>query len=127
MSPGINDPSTAISCVDQLSRIMILWTNRRPPPSHYFAPPHVLRLVVPWMSFDGLLDTAFEQIRHYAVTDVAVSLRLMRALSDIAKAAGHADLRARLLERARRVAAGCAGQLPEDELAKLQQRLATFE
>ena len=78
MSPGINDPSTAVSCVDQLSRIMILWTNRRPPPSYYYAPPHVLRLFVPWMSFDGLLDTAFEQIRHYAVADIAVSLRLMR-------------------------------------------------
>jgi len=127
ISPAVNDPSTAISCVDQLSRVLIRWIGRVPPPSHYYAPPYVLRLVVPWMSFDGLLDTAFEQIRHYAVTDVAVSLRLMRALSDIAKAAGHADLRARLLERARRVAAGCAGQLPEDELAKLQQRLATFE
>ena len=35
----------------------------------------VLRFFVPWMSFDGLLDTAFEQIRHYAAADVAVSLR----------------------------------------------------
>jgi uncharacterized membrane protein len=30
MSPSINDPSTAISCVDQLSRIMILWISRVP-------------------------------------------------------------------------------------------------
>ena len=34
------------------------------------------RLVVPWMSFDGLLDTAFEQIRHYAVADIAVSSKV---------------------------------------------------
>jgi hypothetical protein len=27
--------------------------------------------VVPWMSFDGLLDTAFEQIRHYGAADIA--------------------------------------------------------
>jgi uncharacterized membrane protein len=79
MSPAVNDPSTAISCVDQLSRIMILWISRAPPPSQYYAPPHVLRVIVPWMSFDGLLDTAFEQIRHYAAADAAVSLRLMRA------------------------------------------------
>jgi uncharacterized membrane protein len=46
------------------------------------------------MSFDGLLDTAFEQIRHYAVADIAVSLRLMRAYNDIARTAPHADLRA---------------------------------
>ena len=127
MSPGINDSSTAISCVDQLSRIMILWTNRRPPPSHYFAPPHVLRLFVPWMSFDGLLDTAFEQIRHYAVADIAVSLRLMRAFNDIASATQHPDLRTKLLDRARRVVTGCAGRLTEDELVKLRQRLAKLE
>jgi len=127
MSPAVNDPSTAISCVDQLCRIMILWTSRMPPPSHYYAPPHVLRLFVPLISFDGLLDTAFEQIRHYAAADVAVSLRLMRAFSDIASVTQHADLRTGLLDRGRRVAAGCAGHLPKDELLKLQQRLAALE
>ena len=126
MSPAVNDPSTAITCVDQLSRIVIKWISRVPPPSHYYAPPHVLRLVVPWMTFDNLLDTAFEQIRHYAAADVAVSLRLMRAFNDIASATQLADLRAKLLERAGRVAGGCAGRLPEDELAKIQQRLAAF-
>lgn len=79
------------------------------------------------MSFDGLLDTAFEQIRHYAVGDVAVSLRLMRAFNDIASGTGHSDVRAKLLERGRRVAGGCAGHLPKDELVKLQQRLKTLE
>jgi uncharacterized membrane protein len=127
MSPGVNDPSTAISCVDQLSRIMILWTSRAPPPSHYYASPHVLRLFVPWMSFDGLLDTAFEQIRHYAVADIAVSLRLMRAFNDIASVTQHPDLRTTLLERARRVVTGCGGRLTQDELVKLQQRLAALE
>jgi uncharacterized membrane protein len=127
ISPAVNDPSTAISCVDQLSRIMIFWISRLPPPSHYYAPPHVLRLFVPWIAFDGLLDTAFEQIRHYAVADVAVSLRLLRAFDDIASTTQHADMRTRLLERARRVTAGCAGHLPNDELAKLEHRLATLE
>jgi uncharacterized membrane protein len=47
MSPAVNDPSTAISFVDQLSRIMIFCIGRMPPPSHYYAPPQVLRLVVP--------------------------------------------------------------------------------
>jgi uncharacterized membrane protein len=127
MSPAVNDPSTAISCADQLSRILILWISRMPPASHYYAPPHVLRLFVPWISFDGLLDTAFEQIRHYAVADVAVSLRLMRAFTDIAGTTQHVDLRTILLERARRVAVGCAGHLPKDELVKLQQRFAALE
>jgi uncharacterized membrane protein len=126
MSPAVNDPSTAITCIDQLSRIMIRWVGRIPPPSLYYAPPHVLRLVVPWMTFGGLLDTAFEQIRHYAAADVAVSLRLMRAFTDIASASRGVELRAQLIERGRRVAAGCTGQLPEHDLTRLQQRLAAL-
>ena len=31
ISPAVNDPSTAISCIDQLSRILIHWLGRRPP------------------------------------------------------------------------------------------------
>jgi uncharacterized membrane protein len=127
MSPAVNDPSTAISCVDQLSRIMILWISRVPPPPQYFAPPHVLRLTVPWMSFDGLLDTAFEQIRHYAAADAAVSLRLMRAFIDIASTTQDSDLRGKLVDRAGCVAAGCAEHLPKEELEKFRQRLASFE
>ena len=127
MSPAVNDPSTAISCVDQLSRIMIVWIGRMPPPSHYYAPPHVLRLFVPWITFDELLDTAFEQIRHYAAADIAVSLRLLRAFRDIATTTEHGDLRIKLVERAKRVAAGCAEHLARDELIKLQQRLTAFE
>jgi uncharacterized membrane protein len=127
MSPAVNDPSTAISCVDQLSRIMILWISRMPPPSHYYAPPHVLRLFVPWINFDGLLDSAFEQIRHYAAADIAVSLRLLRAFHDIASATGHGDLRSTLCERAKRVVDASAEHLHKDELVRLQQRLTAFE
>jgi uncharacterized membrane protein len=107
ISPAVNDPSTAISCVDQLSRIMILWISRLPPPSHYYARPHVLRLFVPWITFDSLLETAFERIRCYTVADASVSLRLLRAFDDIASTTQHADLRMTLLERARRVTASC--------------------
>lgn len=127
MSPAVNDPSTAITCIDQLSRIMIAWIGRRPPTSHFYAPPHVPRLYVPWMTLDGLLDTAFEQIRHYAAADAAVSLRLIRALADTAATTAQTDIRDALFGRAQRVADGCAATLPKDDLARVQQRLASFE
>ena len=31
ISPAVNDPSTAITCLDQLGRIMIRWMSRDPP------------------------------------------------------------------------------------------------
>jgi len=127
ISPAVNDPSTAISCIDQLSRVLIRWVGRAPPPSHFFGPPHVLRIVIPWISADGLFDTAFEQIRHYATTDIVVSLRLLRAFNDIASAARNEEVRLNLVRRAQRVVDGCAARLPEYALQDLRQRLACLE
>jgi uncharacterized membrane protein len=127
ISPAVNDPSTAISCIDQLSRILIRWLGRAPPESILFDPPHVPRVFVPWINVDGMLETAFEQIRHYAANDAAVSLRLLRAIGDIADTLQQDDIRAKLLERARRVVDGCDERLGEAEAARLQQRIATLE
>jgi uncharacterized membrane protein len=127
ISPAVNDPSTAISCIDQLSRILIRWSGRVPPSSYFYDPPHVLRLVVPWIDFNGLLDTAFEQIRHYAASDIAVSLRLLRAFGDLAGSISDPKLRGLVLGRAGRVVAGCTNRLPEDDLGKLRQRMALLE
>jgi uncharacterized membrane protein len=127
LSPAVNDPSTAISCVDQLSCILIRWAGRAPPPGRYYEPRNVLRLTVPWIGFDGLLDLAFEQIRHYAAADAAVSLRLMRALGDVASTIADLDLRHRLVERGRHVVAGCTGRLQEGDFRRLQGRFALLE
>ena len=44
ISPAVNDPSTAINCVDQLSRIMIRFASRQPPDEPMFDPPGVIRV-----------------------------------------------------------------------------------
>ena len=112
---------------DQLSRILIRWLGRALPAPVLFDPPHVPRVFVPWISVEGMLDTAFEQIRHYAARDAAVSLRLLRAIGDIAGALQQDDARAKLLERARRVVDGCDERLGEVEAARLRQRVAMLE
>jgi uncharacterized membrane protein len=124
ISPAVNDPSTAISCIDQLSRILIRWIDRIPPESLLFSPPHVLRVILPWIDLDGLLDTATEQIRAYGAGDAAVSLRLLRLLHDVAVTVEDRALRYRFVERGTRVVAGCRARLPEDDLVRLEQRQA---
>jgi uncharacterized membrane protein len=83
--------------------------------------------VLPWISVEGLLDTALEQIRHYACADAAVSLRLLRAFGDILDSVDAANPRAVLLQRARNVVAGCTDHLSQDDLARLRRRLAAIE
>ncbi|HXZ16342.1 MAG TPA: DUF2254 family protein, partial [Roseiarcus sp.] len=103
------------------------WAARAPPQSHHYDPPHVLRVVVPWADLDGLLDLAFEQLRHYAVADAAVSLRLMRALGDVAGASVDPAVRRQLLERGKRLMHGCASRLEPFDVARLSERYARLK
>jgi uncharacterized membrane protein len=123
ISPAVNDPSTAINCVDQLSAIMIRFASREPPEAVLYDPPGTVRVIIPWIGFDRLLEAAFEQIRLYSKSDVAVSLRLLRALGDIAATTPDPEYRRTLAERGRRVVAGCAEKLGEEELQSLRARL----
>jgi uncharacterized membrane protein len=127
ISPAVNDPSTAISCVDQLSRVLISFASREVPSSLLCDPPGVVRVSVMWSDFDRLLDSAFEQIRLYSQTDVAVSLRMMRALGDIAVTVPDPEYRRTLVERGRRIVKGCAEKLGEQEMKELRARLAGLE
>jgi uncharacterized membrane protein len=127
ISPAVNDPTTAISGVDQLSAILIRWAGRTPPQTYHYDPPHVLRIVVPFADFEALLDLALEQIRHYSAADAAVSLRLMRALGDVSAASLDPAVRRQLLERGRRIMDGCASRLEPFDLDRLRERYARLE
>jgi uncharacterized membrane protein len=127
ISPAVNDPTTAICCVDQLSRIMIRFAARQVPEEMLYDPPGAIRVSVGWMQFPRLLDAAFEQIRMYSKTDLAVSLRLLRALTDIATSTQDPEYRRILVERGARTVAGCAEKMGDDELTDLRARLEALE
>jgi uncharacterized membrane protein len=127
ISSAVNDPSTAITCIDQLGRILIRFVSRNAPVSLLCDPPHVVRVIVPWIGTENLLDTAFEQIRHYSMSDIAVSLRLLRAFEDIASTCGDPRIVESLVVRGRRILTGCAERLSTDQIEKLRQRLSALE
>jgi uncharacterized membrane protein len=127
ISPAVNDPTTAISCVDQLSRILIRFASREPPEELLYDPPGIVRASIGWIHFERLLEAAFEQIRMYSKTDVAVSLRLLRALGDIAASTPDPEFRQILVERGMRIVAGCSEKLGEEELSELRVRQAALE
>jgi uncharacterized membrane protein len=127
ISPAVNDPSTAISCVDQLSRVLIHFASRQTPSAALSDPPGVVRVSLMWSNFGRMLDSAFEQIRLYSQTDVAVSLRMLRALGDIAVTTPDPEHRRLLVERGRRIVEGCAQKLGEQEMKELRARQAALE
>jgi uncharacterized membrane protein len=127
ISPAVNDPTTAINCIDQLSRILIRFASREPQEELLYDPPGIVRAGIGWIHFERLLEAAFEQIRMYAKTDVAVSLRLLRALDDIAASTPDPEFRRILVEQGMRTVAGCAEKLGEEELRGLRARQAALE
>ena len=127
ISPAVNDPSTAISCVDQLSRVLIRFAARAPLDSVLYDLPGVPRVLISRIDFERLLDAAFEQIRLYSQADVAVSLRMLRALGDIGATTTDPALRRVLVERGRRIVAGCAARLKDLELTEVHARLRALE
>jgi uncharacterized membrane protein len=127
ISPAVNDPSTGISCVDQLSRILIRFASREMPASLLYDPPGVVRASIPRIGFEGLLTSAFEQIRLYSKADIAVSLRMLRALADIAGTTDNPAYRLKLHELGMRILNGCAEELTEEDVKPMSVRLATLE
>jgi uncharacterized membrane protein len=127
ISRAVNDPTTAVGCVDQLSRILIRFVSREVPEPRLYDLRGVARVHVQWIDFEKLLESAFGQIRMYSERDIAVSLRLLRALCDIAITAHDEDDRKVLLACGRRVVEGCSKQMGAEDLGNLNTRFVELE
>ncbi len=83
LSPGVNDPFTAIACIDNLTATLCYLAQAKFPSKHRFDEEGTLRVIVDTVGFRGVLDTAFNQIRQFSAGNTAVIIRLMEALITI--------------------------------------------
>lgn len=123
LSPGINDPGTASSCLDALSEVLVTIGCRDAPEPVRIGPDDRVRLVARYHTFDDLVELAFGPIRHHGAGQPAVMFRLLTVLQAIAVRlpasrrdviAQHVVLTRRAVERA------LAGH--EHELERLRTR-----
>ena len=83
LSPGVNDPYTAITCVDNLTSTICHLTRVRFPPRYRCDEEGRVRVVADVLTFEGMLNAAFNQIRQFAGGSPAVLIRLMESLVTI--------------------------------------------
>jgi len=114
LSPGVNDPFTAIACVDFLGSALCRLAQRDMPSPYRYDDEDQLRIITPVFSFSRVTDAAFNQIRQYGRTSTAVSIRLLETIAVIAESIKHPQDRTALLRHARMISHG-ADDLPEDE------------
>ena len=65
LSPGLNDPFTAITCVDHLGSALCRLATRDMPSPYRHDPQKQLRVIAPASTFPEVMDAAFNQIRQY--------------------------------------------------------------
>ncbi|HVM45055.1 MAG TPA: DUF2254 family protein, partial [Candidatus Thermoplasmatota archaeon] len=121
---GINDPFTAMRCVDRLGAALCRLCTRRFPSAYRHDEEGALRVVARRPSFAGLVDSAFDQIRQYGRASPAVTIRLLETIEVVAGCAGRQEaLREPLRAQAERIFAGAkeARHSPSD-LADIERR-----
>lgn len=103
LSPGINDTTTAVMCVDYLTAIFVRLVDRRIAMSHRLDQGE-LRVIARGTSFESLLAEAFDGIRQNTKGNVAVLSRMLDALQTIASLTASQHRRWAILEQVQWVA-----------------------
>jgi uncharacterized membrane protein len=92
LSPGINDPFTAMNCIDQLGAGVAELAERRFPAPERFDENGTLRMVIARpFTFGGLVEAAFDQIRQNAAHHAAVHIRLLESLERVVERVSSID------------------------------------
>lgn len=84
LSPGLNDPFTAIRCIDRLGAALSYLAQRKIPSPYRYDEQNHLRIIAYPVTFSDITNTAFNQIRQYGCSHPAVVIRLLETLSNIA-------------------------------------------
>ncbi|MBW4457761.1 MAG: DUF2254 domain-containing protein [Nostoc indistinguendum CM1-VF10] len=100
ISPGINDPFTAIRCIDRISAGLCHLVQRDFPSPYRYDKNKKLRFIAKGVDFQGLVERAFNQIRQYGKSDAGVTIRLLEAIATIATYTNNSKYQASLRHHA---------------------------
>jgi len=126
LSPGVNDPHTAIACIDYLGAGLMRLSRRSLPSPYRRDGTGRVRVIAEPITFGDALDAAFNEIRQHGCRTASVVIRLAETLLVIARKVTRPDDRDALLRQAAMLERGCEQGLTEkldqaDARRKLQE------
>ena len=83
LSPAVNDPTTAVQALDQIGDLVLRLGQRQLEAGAYRDSEGALRLVVPFPTWDDLLQLAFVEILFCGATSVQVMRRMTALVEDL--------------------------------------------
>jgi uncharacterized membrane protein len=87
LSPGINDPTTAVQAIDQLHDLLRRLARRRFPSPYRMDEDGALRLLCPRPDWNAHLRLALDEVRQYGEGSIQVTRRLRFLLEDLLRVA----------------------------------------
>lgn len=114
LSPGINDPFTAMTCVDRLGAAIGRLAKRNIPSAYRHDDEAKLRIIARPVNFSEVLDAAFHQIRQNARNNVSVIIRMLTALEAIAIQVTRESDRESVMRHAEMLQRGCEEAVCEE-------------
>lgn len=128
LSPGINDPFTAINCVDALGSALCHAARHDTSRDRWTDEHGTLRLLLPPTTFEDLVDASFNQIRQYGRSSVAVTIRLLEVLTECARQIPREVQKQSLTRQAKLIYDEALQSLrAEDDLADVTRRWNAFQ
>ncbi|MGD8789709.1 MAG: DUF2254 family protein, partial [Burkholderiales bacterium] len=107
LSPGINDPITAMNCIDRLGGALGILSSREFRSNVCSDEAGSPRLYMERLTDSGLLGTAFDQLRQHASNNVAVSIRLMEMIASVGARVSRNTLKQGLRDQLDKLYAAC--------------------
>ena len=124
ISPGINDPSTAVNAIDYLDNILVQAARHGDMAGRYYDSAGKLRLLAARPTFVMMLDLAFDQLRHYSSHEPTITVRLLDALAEIAQVTQEPTRHEAIWRQATMISRGVDPHITEPlERAKINERL----
>lgn len=78
LSPGVNDPNTAIDSLDRMGELLVLMHPTSGSESARLDDDGVMRILHPEVSWEEMVNSAFLQLRHYAAGDIGAAISIIR-------------------------------------------------
>lgn len=116
LSPGINDPFTAMNCLDRLGAALCHLARRDLPSPYRLDDAGRLRVFIRSRTvFAGMVDASFDQLRQYGRESVSVTVRILETIARVLACVDGDEERAALLRQAEMTVRGARGAIPEPQ------------
>jgi uncharacterized membrane protein len=125
LSPGVNEPFTALTCVDRLGAALCRLAGRETPSPYRIDDGGRLRIVAPVVEFEEAAAAAFDPLRRSGSGEAVVVMRLLDAIAAIAAAVRKPVDREALRRHAERIRIDALARLPNaDDRREVEARCA---